>query len=109
MEVQLSCKFLCQVQYLLNFFDFAKVNFRLRFESDVFRKKKEMASLRENLLSSFEQVRSAEDEKRRRGEEEPLADPQQFFTGKLYVLMPQLKLPAEELLWSGLSRPTSAS
>lgn len=29
-----------------------------------------------------------------------LADLQQFFTGKLYVLMYQLKLPAEELLWS---------
>lgn len=28
-----------------------------------------------------------------------LADLQQFFTGKLYVLMYQLKLPAEELLW----------
>lgn len=32
-----------------------------------------------------------------------LADLQQFFTGKLYVLMYQLKLPAEELLWSALS------
>ncbi|GAA6109618.1 uncharacterized [Tachysurus ichikawai] len=33
----------------------------------------------------------------------PLADPQQFFTGKLYVLVYQLKLPAEELLWLALS------
>lgn len=32
-----------------------------------------------------------------------LADLQQFFTGKLYVLMYQLKLPAEELLWSAIS------
>lgn len=32
-----------------------------------------------------------------------LADRQQFFTGKLYVLVQQLKLPAEELLWSALS------
>lgn len=32
-----------------------------------------------------------------------LADLQQFFTGKLYVLIYQLKLPAEELLWSALS------
>lgn len=32
-----------------------------------------------------------------------LADLQQFFTGKLYVLMYQLKLPAEELLWLALS------
>lgn len=32
-----------------------------------------------------------------------LADLQQFFTGKLYVLTYQLKLPAEELLWSALS------
>lgn len=32
-----------------------------------------------------------------------LADLQQFFTGKLYVLVQQLKLPAEELLWSALS------
>lgn len=42
-----------------------------------------------------------------------LADPQQFFTGKLYVLVYQLKLPAEELLWLALSciphrRPTDA-
>ncbi|KAL1260796.1 hypothetical protein QQF64_008623 [Cirrhinus molitorella] len=33
----------------------------------------------------------------------PLADLQQFFTGKLYVLVYQLKLPAEELLWLALS------
>lgn len=33
----------------------------------------------------------------------PLADPQQFFTGKLYVHVYQLKLPAEELLWLALS------
>ncbi|XDV32288.1 hypothetical protein PO909_003146 [Leuciscus waleckii] len=32
-----------------------------------------------------------------------LADLQQFFTGKLYVLVYQLKLPAEELLWLALS------
>ncbi|KAF3847793.1 hypothetical protein F7725_020821, partial [Dissostichus mawsoni] len=32
-----------------------------------------------------------------------MADLQQFFTGKLYVLMYQLKLPAEELLWSALN------
>lgn len=32
-----------------------------------------------------------------------LADLQQFFTGKLYVLVQPLKLPAEELLWSALS------
>lgn len=32
-----------------------------------------------------------------------LADLQQFFTGKLYVRVSQLKLPAEELLWSALS------
>lgn len=32
-----------------------------------------------------------------------LADLQQFFTGKLYVLVQQLKLPAEELLWLALS------
>lgn len=31
-----------------------------------------------------------------------LADLQQFFTGKLYVLVQQLKLPAEELLWLAL-------
>lgn len=41
-----------------------------------------------------------------------MADLQQFFTGKLYVLVQQLKLPAEELLWSALpcarrSRPAS--
>jgi len=32
-----------------------------------------------------------------------VANLQQFFTGKLYVLMYQLKLPAEELLWSAIS------
>ncbi|KAI7800842.1 hypothetical protein IRJ41_013453 [Triplophysa rosa] len=32
-----------------------------------------------------------------------LADLQQFFTGKLYVVVYQLKLPAEELLWLALS------
>ncbi|KAJ8275505.1 hypothetical protein COCON_G00072570, partial [Conger conger] len=35
-----------------------------------------------------------------------LADLQQFFTGKLYVPVSQLKLPAEELLWSALSYDT---
>ena len=31
-----------------------------------------------------------------------MADTQQFFTGKLYVPVHTLKLPAEELLWSAL-------
>ncbi|KAL7831849.1 hypothetical protein AOLI_G00293970 [Acnodon oligacanthus] len=39
----------------------------------------------------------------------PMADPQQFFTGKLYVLVYQLKLPAEELLWLALSWHSSCS
>lgn len=34
------------------------------------------------------------------------ADTQQFFTGKLYVPVHMLKLPAEELLWSALPRMT---
>lgn len=38
-----------------------------------------------------------------------LAGLQQFFTGKLYVLVQQLKLPAEELLWSALSCPGDPS
>ena len=33
-----------------------------------------------------------------------MADTQQFFTGKLYVGVHMLKLPAEELLWSALPR-----
>lgn len=35
-----------------------------------------------------------------------MADTQQFFTGKLYVPVHMLKLPAEELLWSALPRMT---
>lgn len=35
-----------------------------------------------------------------------MADTQQFFTGKLYVPVHILKLPAEELLWSALPRMT---
>lgn len=35
-----------------------------------------------------------------------MADTQQFFTGKLYVPVHMLKLPAEELLWSALHRMT---
>lgn len=33
-----------------------------------------------------------------------MADTQRFFTGKLYVPVHILKLPAEELLWSALPR-----
>ena len=44
-----------------------------------------------------------------RGRPCSLADPQQFFTGKLYVLVYQLKLPAEELLWLALSLHTLPS
>lgn len=35
-----------------------------------------------------------------------MADARQFFTGKLYVPVHMLKLPAEELLWSALPRMT---
>lgn len=35
-----------------------------------------------------------------------MADTQRFFTGKLYVLVHMLKLPAEELLWSALPQTT---
>lgn len=35
-----------------------------------------------------------------------MAHTQQFFTGKLYVPVHMLKLPAEELLWSALPRMT---
>lgn len=35
-----------------------------------------------------------------------IADTQQFFTGKLYVPVHTLKLPAEELLWSALHHMT---
>lgn len=35
-----------------------------------------------------------------------IADAQQFFTGKLYVPVHTLKLPAEELLWSALHQMT---
>lgn len=37
-----------------------------------------------------------------------LADTQQFFTGKLYVPVHTLKLPAEELFWSALHQMTQA-
>lgn len=37
-----------------------------------------------------------------------IADTQQFFTGKLYVPVHTLKLPAEELLWSALHQMTQA-
>lgn len=36
------------------------------------------------------------------------AETQQFFTGKLYVSVHTLKLPAEELLWSALHQMTQA-
>lgn len=35
-----------------------------------------------------------------------MADTRQFFTGKLYVPVHILKLPAEELLWSAQPRMT---
>lgn len=57
--------------------------------------------------NSCESRRRSAGAPRRRGSS--LADLQQFFTGKLYVLMQQLKLPAEELLWSSLFSSEMAS